>query len=61
MMCGVPHYELLWSQLDSRQMAEVELFRGLMPIGSEICPVSRPGKKPLPAEERNRMLAQMFG
>jgi hypothetical protein len=47
--------------MDARQVAEVELFRGIMPIGSELMPVSRPGKAPPPAEERNRILCQLFG
>jgi hypothetical protein len=41
-------------------MLEIEAMRLIEPIGSEWQPVSRPPKRAMPADERDRILSRMF-
>ena len=42
-------------------MMEIEAMREIEPIGGEWCPVSRPPMRPMPAQQRNRILSSMLG
>lgn len=55
----MPHYELLLAVLDARQMAEIEAYAGLEPIGGMVG-VSRPPEEGARAPQSPEEGRQIF-